>query len=103
MLGEVAWQDELDGGLDIAGADGLLSLVSVQLAGLEGDLLEKVGDEGVHDVHGLLGDSDFTVDVLKHSVDVDAVAAELLSSDSLDDWLCDLLCWSLAGHCLVFE
>ena len=103
MLGEVAWQDELDGGLDIAGADGMLSLVSVELRGLESDSLEQVSHERVHDVHGLFRDADFAVDVLEHSVDVDAVAVELLFSQSLDDWSGNLLSWSLAGHCILFE
>ncbi len=49
----------------------MLLVVSDQLGGFEGDLLEDVVDEGVHDAHGLLGDTGFWVDLLEDSVDVD--------------------------------
>jgi len=49
----------------------VLLVVSDQLRGFKGDLLEDVVDEGVHDAHGLLGDSSFWVYLLEYSVDVD--------------------------------
>lgn len=98
VLCEVTWEDELDSGLDVAAGDGVLVLVSVELGGLKSDSLEQVSHERVHDAHGSLGDSDFVVDVLEHSVDVDTVAVELLSSDSLLSLLDDLLGWGLACH-----
>ena len=49
----------------------MLLVVSHQLGGLEGDLLEDIVDERVHDVHASLGDSSLGVDLLEDSVDVD--------------------------------
>ena len=46
-------------------------VVSNELGGLEGDLFEDIVDEGVHDVHGSLGDTGFWVNLLEDSVDVD--------------------------------
>ena len=40
VLSQVTWEDELDGGLDVAAGDGVLSLVSVQLGSLQSDSLE---------------------------------------------------------------
>ena len=48
----------------------MLLVVSNELGGLEGDLLEDVVDEGVEDVHGSLGDAGLGVDLLEDSVDV---------------------------------
>lgn len=73
MVGEITWKDELDGSLDVVGGKGDLLLVSGELGGFDGDSLEDIGDERVHDSHTLLGDSDVSVDVLKNSVDVDRV------------------------------
>ena len=97
VLCEVTWEDELDSGLDVAAGDGVLVLVSVELGGLKSDSLEQVSHERVHDAHGSLGDSDFVVDVLEHSVDVDTVAVELLSSDSLLSF--STLCLSASYLC----
>lgn len=71
MLGEFSWEEESDGGLDLSGGESVLLVVSYELGGFQSDLLEDVVDEGVHDAHGLLGDSGFWVDLLQHSVDVD--------------------------------
>ena len=85
MVSEVSWEDELDGSLDVRGRKGDLLLVSGELGGLNSDSLEDVVDEGVHDSHTLLGDSDVSVDVLENSVDVNRVRIELLLSVSLGD------------------
>ena len=61
MLGELAGEDEADGGLDLPGGDGGLLVVARELGGLPGELLEDVVDEGVHDGHGLGGDADVGV------------------------------------------
>ena len=49
----------------------MLLVVADKLGGFEGDLFEDVADEGVHDVHGPLGDASLGVDLLEDSVDVD--------------------------------
>ena len=71
MLGELSWEEESDGGLDFAGGESVLSVVSNKSGGLVGDLLEDVVDEGVHDGHGSLGDAGLWVNLLEDSVDVD--------------------------------
>ena len=81
VLGELTGEEELDGGLDLAGGEGVASVVADEAGGLAGDLLEDVVDEGVHDAHGSLGDAELGVDLLEDSVDVDGES--LLSSSSL--------------------
>ena len=49
----------------------MLLVVSDELGGFKGDLFEDITNEGVHDVHGSLGDASLGVDLLEHSVDVD--------------------------------
>jgi len=44
-----------------------------QLGGFIGDPLENVVDEGVHDTHGLAGDSGVWMDLLEDFVDVDSI------------------------------
>ena len=73
VLGQLSWKDEPDSGLNLPGGDGRLLGVPSELGGLAGDLLEDVVDEGVHDGHGLGGDSGVGVHLLQHLVDVSAV------------------------------
>ena len=79
VLGELTWEEESDGGLDLTGGESVLLVVSDKSAGLSGDLLEDVVDEGVHDGHGSLGDSGLWVDLLEDSVDVDGESLGSLS------------------------
>ena len=71
MFSELSWEDESDGSLDLAGGESVLLVVSNELGSLKADLLEDILDEGVHDVHGSLGDTSVGVDLLEDSVDVD--------------------------------
>jgi len=71
MLSEFTGQQESDGGLDFAGGDGGPLVVVGQSGGFSGDSLENVVDEGVHDGHGLGGDTGIGVDLFQHLVDVD--------------------------------
>ena len=57
VLGELTGQDEAHSGLDLSGGEGGLLVVTGELAGLSHDALEDVADEGVHDGHGLLADT----------------------------------------------
>jgi len=72
VSGEFTGEEELDGGLDFSGRKSSSLVESDELGGFEGDSLERVVDEGVHDVHGLLGDTDIGVDLLEHLEDVDS-------------------------------
>lgn len=57
VLGQLAGEDEADGCLDLTAGDGGLLVVSREGGGLGADLLKDVVDEGVHDGHGLGGDT----------------------------------------------
>ena len=65
MLGELAGEGEADGGLNLAGGDGGLLVVAGEFGGFGGELLEDVVDEGVHDGHGLGGDTGVGVNLLQ--------------------------------------
>ena len=70
VLGEVAWKDETDGGLDFAGSESV-PIVHVNEAGaLASDPLENVSDERVHDEHGLVRDTNVRMDLLEDLEDV---------------------------------
>ena len=100
MLGELSWEEESDGSLDLFAGESVLLVVSDKLGGLKGDLLEDVVDEGVHDAHGLLGDSSVWVDLLENSVDVDGEGFDslsLLSSLGLHSLLLLLGSWGGLG------
>ena len=107
VLGELTGEEEPDGGLDLPGGDGGPLVVVRQLGGLSGDPLEDVVDEGVHDGHGLGGDTSVGVDLLQHLVDVDGVGLlplGLLLLITLGDGFGSLACLlgglsgSLGGH-----
>ena len=70
VLGKIAWEDEPDGGLDFAGSESV-PVVHVDEAGtFTSDPLEDICNEGVHDEHGLVGDTDIWVDLLEDLEDV---------------------------------
>ena len=80
MLGELTWEEESDGGLDLTGGESVLLVISDESSTLSGDLLENIVDERVHDAHGSLGDTGLGVHLLEDTVDVDR---EGLGSSSL--------------------
>ena len=73
VLGELSGEEEPDSGLDLPGGDGGPLVVVGKTAGLGGDALEDVVDKGVHDAHGLGGDTGVGVNLLQDLVDVDGV------------------------------
>ena len=104
MLGELTWEEESDGGLDLTGGESVFLVVSDESGGLSGDLLEDIVDERVHDAHGSLGDAGLGVHLLEDTVDVDG---EGLGSSSLGGSLlggtgggagCGSLSGSFLGH-----
>ena len=73
VFGQFTGEEEPDGCLDLPRGDGGPLVVVGETAGLSGDSLKDVVDEGVHDGHGLGGDTGVGVDLLQHLVDVDGV------------------------------
>ncbi len=100
VSGKFSGEDELDGRLDLSGWKGSSLVESDELWTFSGDSVEGVVDEGVHDVHGLLWDSDVGVDLLENLVDVDWESLNSTSSDLLVDFSFAL---SLGGSHLVFK
>ena len=80
VLGEFTGEEEADSGLDLSGGEGVSLVVSDELGGLEGDLLEDVTNERVHDLHGSLGDTSLWVNLLEDSVDVNREALNASAS-----------------------
>jgi len=83
VSGQLSGEDELDSGLDLAGREGSSLVESDELGSFSGDSVEGVMDEGVHDVHGLLGDTDVGVNLLEDLVDVDGEGLNSSSSGLL--------------------
>ena len=79
MLGKLPRQEEPHGSLDLPGGDGGPLVVVGELASLGSNPLEEVVDEGVHDAHGLGGDTGVGVHLLQHLVDVDGIGLLPLS------------------------
>ena len=77
VLGQLSRQDEPDGRLDLPRGDGRLLVVARQVGRLNGDLVEDIVDERVHDGHGLGGDSRVGVHLLQDLVDVNLVGLSL--------------------------
>ena len=74
----------------------MLFVISNELGGFGGNLLEDIVDERVHDGHGFLGDTGFWVNLLKDSVDVDGEGlGSLLMSLDWSGFLWGVLlgCW----------
>ena len=80
---EFSGEDELDSRLDFAGRKSSSLVESDELGSFSGDSVEGVVDEGVHDVHGLLGDADVGVHLLEDLVDVDGEGLDSSSSGFL--------------------
>ena len=104
VLGELTWEEELNGSLDLSGREGVLAVVAHKTGGLVSNLFEHVVDERVHDAHGSLGDAGVLVDLLENSVDVDreglsaaAASVVLLGGGGLDSLA--LGSWFSCGFC----
>lgn len=83
VSGELSGEDELDGRLDLPGGEGSSLVEADELGALSGNAVEGIMNEGVHDVHGLFGDTDVGVDLLQHLVDVDGEGLDSSSSGLL--------------------
>ena len=73
MLGEFTRQQEPHRGLDLTGRDGGPLVVVSETTGLRSDALKQVVDKGVHDGHGLGGNTGVGVHLLQDLIDVDGI------------------------------
>ena len=95
VLGQFTREEEPDSSLDFPGGDGGPLVVVGQTGSLSSDPLKDVVDKGVHDAHGLGGDTGIGVNLFQHLVDVDGIgflpfAVFLLVG--LGNGLCGLSC-----------
>ena len=100
MLGELAGEHEADGGLDFSGRESRLGVVLAEAASFGREALEDVVDEGVHDGHGLLGDTGVGVHLLEHTVDVRGVRFDALLAAFVGGALLAALLRGLLAGCL---
>ena len=73
VFGQLAGEKETDSCLDLPGGDGRFPVVVSQTGSLASDTLEDVIDKGVHNVHGLAGNTSVGMNLLHHLVDVDRI------------------------------
>ena len=73
VLGQFTGKEKPDSSLDLPGGDGGPLVVEGKAGSLTSNTLEDIIDEGVHDRHGLAGDTSVGVNLLQHLVDVDSV------------------------------
>ena len=73
MLGKLTREEEPDSSLDFTRGDGGPLVVVGQTGSLSSNSLKEIIDKGVHDAHGLGGDTSVRVDLLQHLVDVDGI------------------------------
>jgi len=71
VLGQFTREQESHGGLDFATCDGTALVVVGQSRRFGGDSLEDVVHEGIHDRHGLAGDTGVGMDLFEDFIDVD--------------------------------
>ena len=73
VLGKLSWKEKPDSSLDLPGGDGGPLVVVGKTAGLSSNALKEIIDKGVHDAHGLGGDTGVGVHLLDNLVDVDGI------------------------------
>jgi hypothetical protein len=93
---QLSGQNEFNGGLDFPRREGSSFIESNELGSFSGDSVEGVMDEGVHDVHGLFGDSDVGVHLLEDLVDVDGEGLDSSSSGLSVGCISRFGCFSLS-------
>ena len=87
MSGKFSGEDELDSWLHLTGWKSSSLVESNKFGSFGGNSVESIMDEGVHDVHSLLWDSDVGVHLLEDFVDVDREGLDSSSSDfSVSSW-----------------
>ena len=76
VLGELTRENKTSSSHDLSGGDGVTLVVASDVAGLSGNAVEDIVDEGVHDGHGTLADASVGVDMTENLEDVGGVAVK---------------------------
>jgi hypothetical protein len=97
MLGQFTGKNQTNRRLDFSGRNGGTLIVSSELRGFSGNTFKDIIDKGVHDGHGLVGNTSFGMDLLQDLVNVGRVG--FLSGLFLALHVLGLLFSSL-GRCL---
>ena len=80
VSGEFSWEDELDSRLNFSWGKSSSFVESNKLWSFSGNSVEGIMDERVHNVHGLFGNTNVWVDLLKDFVDIDGEGLDSSSS-----------------------
>ncbi len=83
MSGKFPRKDKFNSRLDFPRGESPSLVEPDKFGALSGDPIESIVNEGVHDVHGLLGDTDVRVHLLEDFVDVDGEGLDSSSSGFL--------------------
>ena len=83
MSCEFSWKDKLYSRLNFPGRKSSSFVESDEFGAFSSNSVEGIMNEGVHNVHGLLGDTDVRVDLLKDFIDVDGEGFNSSSSGLL--------------------
>merc|ERR1719244_288755 len=73
MLGQLPWQEESDGSLDLSGGNGGPLVILSQATRLSCQALEYVVHKRVHDRHRLGGHPSVRMDLFQNLIDVNSV------------------------------
>ena len=95
VSGEFSGKDKFNSRLNFSGGESSSLVESDEFRSFSCDSVEGVVDEGVHDVHGLLGDTDVGVDLLEDFIDIDGEGLNSSSSGFLVGFLGFDLSWLL--------
>ena len=73
VFGQFTGEEEPNSSLDLPGGDGVPLVVVGQTGSLSSNTFKDIVDKGVHDAHGLRGDTSVWVDLFQDLVDVDGI------------------------------
>ena len=98
MPGELSREDKLDGRLNFSRRKSSSLVESDELGSLSGNSVKGIMNEGVHNVHGLLGNPNVRVHLLEHFVYIDGEGLDSSSSGLPIDFFGFDFSWFLASH-----
>ena len=95
MFSQFSGEEESDGSLDFPRGDGGSLVVVSETGSFGSDTFKDIIDKGVHDAHGLGGNTGVGVDLFQDLVDVDGIGflpLAVLLLVTLGDGFCGLSC-----------